>query len=140
MAMYPDGLLDWSGNRAGGVKKLFYGGSGRPVGQVIQTQLLDRLSVWADKVATFDPETPDVVLLLGGPGNGKTEAIEQTLRRIDSRLSLDGALVNKLASIFASADGTAPERLVEVDLSAISGCRLSGTISIGRMQFASPRP
>lgn len=40
---YPDELLDWSGNRAGGVKKLFYGGSGRPVGQVIETSLLARL-------------------------------------------------------------------------------------------------
>ncbi|MCC5793190.1 MAG: hypothetical protein JJT85_00460 [Chromatiales bacterium] len=130
MAIYPDGLLDWSGNRAGGVKKLFYGGSGRPVGQVIQTDLLNRLSDWADKVVTFEPKTPRAVLLLGGPGNGKTEAIEQTLRKFDSQLSLDGALIDKLASIFASQDGVGPGRLVEVDLGAISAGRLTGTISI----------
>ncbi|SDD97170.1 hypothetical protein [Aquimonas voraii] len=130
MTKYPDGLLDWSGNRAGGVKKLFYGGSGRPVGKVIETPLLTRLWEWSDSVVQFEPGIPRAVLLLGGPGNGKTEAIEQTLRRIDSRLALSGALIDKLAAVFESKDGVPPGRLVEVDLGALSGGRSSGTISI----------
>lgn len=130
MTKYPNGLLDWSGNRAGGVKKLFYGGSGRPVGEVISTPLLTRLWDWADKVANFEPATPQVVLLLGGPGNGKTEAIEQTLRRIDSRLSLGGTLIDMLAGIFASKEGMAPGRLVEIDLGGLTNGRIDGAISI----------
>lgn len=130
MTKYPDGLLDWSGNRAGGVKKLFYGGSGRPVGEVIATPLLTRLWEWADSVVQFEPAIPRAVLLLGGPGNGKTEAIEQTLRRIDSRLALGGALIDILAAIFESRDGNPPGRLVEVDLGNLSGGRIDGTISI----------
>src|SRR5690554_2742002 len=97
MTKYPNGLLDWSGNRAGGVKKLFYDGSGRPVGEVIETPLLTRLGAWADRVVEVSSDAPRAVLLLGGAGNGKTEAIEQTLRRIDAGLSLDGTLVAKLA-------------------------------------------
>ncbi|WP_146908530.1 hypothetical protein [Arenimonas daejeonensis] len=130
MPSYPEGLLDWSGNRAGGVKKLFYGGSGRPAGQVIRTELLDRLSEWAGKVAQFQGGTPNAVLLLGGPGNGKTEAVEHTLREIDSSLAMSGALVNELGRIFSSQDGSTPGRLVEVDLSALSDGRLSGILAI----------
>jgi hypothetical protein len=130
MSIYPDGLLDWSGNRAGGVKKLFYGGSGRPTGQVIRTELLERLSTWAENVVAFEVGTPRAVLLLGGPGNGKTEAIENTLRRIDAKLALGGSLVDKLAGIFSSSDGVPPGRLVEIDLGVISSGRVSGTISI----------
>lgn len=130
MTKYPDGLLDWSGNRAGGVKKLFYSGSGRPVGQVITTPLLTRLWAWADRVVEFSSDAPRAVLLLGGPGNGKTEAIEQTLHRIDAKFSFDGALVAKLAEVYASADGVAPGRLVEVDLFALSEGRIDGTIAI----------
>ena len=130
MMRYPDGLLDWSGNRTGGVKKLFYGGSGRPTGQVIETPLLARLWEWADSVVRFEPATPRAVLLLGGPGNGKTEAIEQTLRRIESRLELGGALIDKLAGVFASKDGIPPGRLVAVDLGEISDGRIDGALSI----------
>jgi hypothetical protein len=130
MPSYPEGLLDWSGNRAGGVKKLFYGGSGRPAGQVIRTELLDRLSEWAGKAARFEAGTPTAVLLLGGPGNGKTEAVEHTLREIDSALALGGALVDELGRIFSSQDGSTPGRLVEVDLSALSNGRLEGTLAI----------
>ena len=130
MPSYPEGLLDWSGNRAGGVKKLFYGGSGRPAGQVIRTDLLDRLSDWAGKVASFQIGTPTAVLLLGGPGNGKTEAVEHTLREIDSSLALGGALVDELGRIFSAQDGSTPGRLVEVDLFALSNGRLSGNLAI----------
>lgn len=64
---YPEGLLDWSGDRAGGVKKLFYKESGRPAGDVVMTSLLARLRGWAQDLATGKAGTPRFVFLVGGP-------------------------------------------------------------------------
>lgn len=110
MSRYPEELLEWAGNRAGGVKKLFYAGSGRPSGDVIQTLLLERLDKWASSLGAVTPGTPHVVLLVGGPGNGKTEAIEFTINRLDAALGLRGELVREIAGQFASADGEPPPR------------------------------
>lgn len=111
MSRYPGGLLDWAGNRAGGVKKLFYEASGRPAGQVIGTPLLERLGRWAAAVAENDPKIPKAILLIGGPGNGKTEAVEFTIGQVDASFGLGGRLVSDLASKFAPADGATAPRL-----------------------------
>ena len=37
---FPEGLLDWSGSRSGGVRRLFDDKSGRPGGIVIETPLI----------------------------------------------------------------------------------------------------
>ena len=93
MHKYPEGLLDWSGDKAGGVKKLFYVGSGRPSGRVIGTRLLERLSDWAQDIASGREGTPKAVLLIGGPGNGKTEAIEYTIEELDAAMQLGGVRI-----------------------------------------------
>lgn len=111
MSRYPSGLLDWAGNRAGGVKKLFYEASGRPAGQVIDTRLLERLRRWATAVAEKDAKIPKAILLIGGPGNGKTEAVEFTIGQIDASFGLGGSLVGDLASKFAPSDGATAPRL-----------------------------
>lgn len=112
MQKYPDGLLDWSGDKAGGVKKLFYAGSGRPSGNVIKTRLIERLSAWACDLAAGKEGTPRAVFLVGGPGNGKTEAIEYTIRALDDALQLGGALQAELASSYSGESGL-PGRLVQ---------------------------
>lgn len=106
MSRYPEELVNWSGDKAGGVKKLFYKGSGRPSGDVITTGLLSRLKAWAADVAREGSNTPKVVLLVGGPGNGKTEAIEYTIRELDAAMNLDGRLVTELESRFAVTGGS----------------------------------
>jgi hypothetical protein len=105
MQRYPEGLLGWSGDKAGGVKKLFYTGSGRPSGQVIMTGLLQRLAFWAQDLATGKNDVPRAVFLVGGPGNGKTEAVEYTVREMDTALQLDGALHAELAERFSGSAG-----------------------------------
>ena len=40
---FPAGLQDWTGNRSGGVRRLFDDTSGRPGDTVLTTNLLDRL-------------------------------------------------------------------------------------------------
>lgn len=111
MTKYPEGLLTWSGDKAGGVKKLFYKGSGRPSGDVITTGLLTRLQTWAHDIGCGKRGTPTAIFLVGGPGNGKTEAVEFTVRELDASLHLDGALLDEFASLFASG-GEPPGRLV----------------------------
>lgn len=112
MSNYPAGLLNWSGDKAGGVKKLFYGGSGRPSGDVITTGLLARLESWAGAIARRESGTPRAVFLVGGPGNGKTEAVEFTIQALDAAMQLDGRLAAEFASIFSGHAGVQPGRLV----------------------------
>ena len=72
---------------------------------------------------------PRVLLLVGGPGNGKTEAIESTVRWLDEALAAGGDLVAALQTAFSPADGIAP-RLVEVDLDRLLGSDRLGILSI----------
>lgn len=111
MNKHPEALFNWSGDKAGGVKKLFYKGSGRPSGLVIKTGLLERLSLWADVVAKGINQGPRVIFLIGGPGNGKTEAIEYTIGRLDEALGLNGELISELEGLYSGRMG-GPGRLV----------------------------
>lgn len=113
MSRYPEALLNWSGDKAGGVKKLFYKGSGRPSGDVISTGLLIRLQAWAIDLAAGKDGTPKAIFLVGGPGNGKTEAVEFTIRELDAAMRLNGALLEELASRFSGEAGEPPGRLVK---------------------------
>jgi hypothetical protein len=101
---FPAGLRDWSGNQAGGVRRLFEAGSGRPTRDVLQTHLLRRLHAWTQAIASRPDETPGIVLLVGGPGNGKTEAIESTIEWLDHQLGCSGAnSCNPAAQKYSSA-------------------------------------
>jgi hypothetical protein len=113
---YPTGLLDWSGHRGGGVKKMFFEASGRPSAEIIRTNLLNRLQGWASSIGDPHRRTPKIVLLVGGPGNGKTEAVEFAIRCLDEALAYEGGLTSALATKFLPTDGSPPPRLAEVPL------------------------
>ena len=135
---FPRALVDWAGNHAGGVKRLFDSHSGRPAKDLLKTNLLGRLENWADSIADGDPTCPRVVLLVGGPGNGKTEAIESTIRWLDASLQCDGRLVGELARSFHRIGGI--PRVVTADAGILSRTqrelRLSivqdATVTVGR--------
>ena len=129
-ASYPDGLLDWAGHRKGGVRRLFYSANGRPSGEVIRTSLLGRLERWAQSLATGIAKSPNVVLLAGGPGNGKTEAVEFTIYEIDKALGLSGRLVKALQDKFLGRDGQPAPRLARVDLASLSDGRFAYELAI----------
>lgn len=116
---YPAGLLDWAGHRVGGVKRLFHSASGRPSGRVIHTALLGRLTNWARAVASADPAAPRIVLLVGGPGNGKTEAVEHTIEALDAAFGARGQLTASAAGQFGSST-TVAQRLVVLPLNVVS--------------------
>jgi hypothetical protein len=116
---FPHALVDWAGNHAGGVKRLFDSHSGRPAKDLLKTNLLVRLERWAASLAAGDQACPRVVLLVGGPGNGKTEAIESTIRWLDTSLQCDGRLIGELARSFNRVGGI--PRVIAVDAGILSG-------------------
>lgn len=120
---YPAGLLEWSGNRAGGVRRLFDDSSGRPGKGVFETNLLHRLRDWAGQVSRGADGVPRIILLVGGPGNGKTEAIESTIVELDGLLGSSGALLAEVSRGFHPPEGQPVPRLVRV---AIDGRATGG--------------
>ena len=114
-AEYPAGLVEWAGQHGGGVRKPFYESSGRPCKVVIDTPLLLRLRGWAQEVAS-SPTAPRAVLLIGGPGNGKTEAVEDVLRTLDASFKVAGRLTSEFTSRFSGDGGKSIPRLVSFAL------------------------
>lgn len=132
----PAALLDWAGHKSGGVRRLFHAAGGRPTGDVVFTPLLARLGGWCKAIASGLGGTPRVVLLVGGPGNGKTEAIEFTIKKLDADLGLSGALVEALKSQFLRDDASTPRHAFG-DISILSNGRYPYHLSI--VQDASVR-
>lgn len=132
---FPGGLLAWAGHQSGGVKRLFDPESGRPGKELLRTRLIFQLESWAEQVASGAAGTPKVLLLVGGPGNGKTEAIEHTVKCLDEALGANGTLVDKLSRAFLPPPGSPVARMVRVET---SGPRSGiGSLDISIVQDAS---
>lgn len=123
LTAFPEGLLEWAGHRKGGVRRMFSGSNGRPSGRLIKTSLLQRLRAWAEDIAAGKASTPTIVLLVGGPGNGKTEAVEDAIRELEVSLALDGEIRAKLAPLFNPVDGSTVPRRVSVDIGKLGSAR-----------------
>ncbi len=116
---FPKGLIEWAGHHSGGVKRLFDDLSGRPGRELLRTRLIARLEAWAKDIAAGGPCAPRMLLLVGGPGNGKTEAIEHTIRHLDDALGAGGNLVARLASEFHPPAGQPVPRMVRASLDGL---------------------
>jgi hypothetical protein len=57
--------------------------------------------------------------LVGGPGNGKTDAVESCIEFIDAALGAAGALYRSFAAQYDVAAGQLPPRKVSIDLSTL---------------------
>jgi hypothetical protein len=88
---------------SGGARRLFDQGSGRPSGPVLPTNLLARLRKWSEDFSRQPDSAPRIILLVGGPGNGKTEAIESTIGWLDQSLGCSADLLRQLSLQFADA-------------------------------------
>lgn len=115
---FPGELVDWAGNHSGGVKRLFDSHSGRAGKDLLRTNLLSRLESWAGDLAAGAPNVPRILLLVGGPGNGKTEAIESTIKWLDESLASQGKLVGSLSQSFHASGGV--PRVVRVDAGGLA--------------------
>lgn len=132
---FPDGLLAWAGHHSGGVKRLFDANSGRPGKELLRTCLISKLEHWVKQLAKGESGTPRILLLVGGPGNGKTEAIEHTIRSLDDKMACDGWLVEELSRSFRPPSGQAVPRLIAVDLASYASP--SGDLKLSIVQDAS---
>ncbi|WDJ83438.1 hypothetical protein JH274_09620 [Xanthomonas campestris pv. incanae] len=127
---FPKDLLEWAGHHSGGVKRLFDPGSGRPGKELLRTRLISRLEAWAQEAASGAPGTPRILLLVGGPGNGKTEAIEHTINCLDEGLAAKGKLIESLSEAFHPPAGKAVARVVDVDAGNLAAAPRQMQLSI----------
>ncbi len=101
-------LLSWHGHDSGGVQVPFQRSS--PLGQPIDTELILKLRSLAQSIANGD-ETPRGIFLIGGPGNGKSETVQDFLTNLDQSLGMQGQLRDILADIF-KPNPISPRRVV----------------------------
>lgn len=92
-------LLSWHGHDLGGVHVPFQ--NSNPLGQTpINTGLIERLKGLAAEIASGKQGIPRWIFLIGGPGNGKSETVQDFLSTLDKELGLNGDLVNLLAKSY----------------------------------------
>jgi hypothetical protein len=132
---FPKDLIEWAGHHAGGVKRLFDSRSGRPGKTLLRTKLISMLEVWAKDAAIGTAGTPRILLLVGGPGNGKTEAIEHTIKCFDQELGAGGRLIERLSTEFLPPEGQSVPRIVSLNAGLLGSS--SGPLEIQIVQDAS---
>ncbi len=116
--LFPEGLLSWSGHSSGAVRQLFQSESGRPTGSQIETPLVKRINEWVGDLIQ-DKNVPRILFLVGGPGNGKSDAIEGCISSFDSQLGAGGELFDAFAKQYYVDDSILPPRKTVVDLTSL---------------------
>jgi hypothetical protein len=137
-AWYPAGLLDWAGHRKGGVRKPFDSDTGRPLGKQIETKLVQQMNNWLDDLIQngLNKDTPRFIMLVGGPGNGKSDAIDGCISQFDHKLSARGELIRNFTKAFTSDQNSLPPRRVEVSIGDNSCGKLPKDLQIWLVQDA----
>lgn len=94
-------MLSWHGHDRGGVHVPFQGNN--PLGPLpLETNLIAKLRNTAQSIAN-GVSVPRWLFLVGGPGNGKSEAIQDFLTQLDQQLGMNGSLVGVLKQKFSPA-------------------------------------
>lgn len=102
-----------------------------PVGQIIETPLVRRLRDLARDIAARADSTPRWIFLVGGPGNGKSETVQDFLSCLDASLGSGGILVEALRRAF-SRPGLLP-RKVEIQAGELGSAGPSFAANVGRL-------
>jgi len=121
-------LLAWHGHDSGGVQVPFQRTS--PLGQPIDTTLIIKLRSLAKSIADGE-ETPRGIFLIGGPGNGKSETVQDFLMNLDENLGMQGYLRRLLTDRF-KPNPISPRRVV-VDSKDVESSAGNFASQIGRL-------
>lgn len=123
-------LLSWHGHDRAGVRVPFQTTS-RPLPAIIETDLIQKLRALAAQLSRGDSTAPRWIFLVGGPGNGKSETVEDFLRALDSALGLSGRMVSYLSQVFAP--GRRLQRRVQVQPSDVAPDEVLFRTAVGRL-------
>src|SRR5581483_9551946 len=85
-------LLGWHGHDRGGVRVPF-AEWGNPIGSRVTTGLILKLGALASAISAGGRIAPRWIFLIGGPGNGKSEAVQFFVEQLDSNLGSAGSLI-----------------------------------------------
>jgi hypothetical protein len=103
---FPFQLIKWGANKPTSVRIPFSSDSGRPAGKVIINKLIEALDNWI-----ASPNGINAILFIGGPGNGKTDALEYIIDGIISKYSLDPKIKVQMTEMVAEN-----RRNIEIDI------------------------
>lgn len=102
-------IQSWRSEASGGVRKPFSKKAGKPLGRdPIMTNVLSKL-----RELIRGDESPSSIVLVGGAGNGKTDALEFIVSELDERFECGGRLMEVVEDEFQS-----PGRTRKVDLTS----------------------
>lgn len=102
-------IQSWRSESSGGVRKPFSKKAGKPLGHdPIMTNVLGKI-----RELIRGDELPSSIVLVGGAGNGKTDALEFIVSELDQRYECGGRLIEAVEDEFSS-----PGRTRTVDLTS----------------------
>lgn len=107
-------FFDWFGHRNGGVKIAFTD-RGNPTGAVVKTDLILVLEKWVSDLMSGVEQIPRKLFFIGGPGNGKTQALDYVVTQILDALGVQETVFSILTNLSGNN-----ERRLEVDISQYS--------------------
>ena len=119
-------LLSWHGHDRGGVRVPFHPTMGRPLGVIVETSLVKKIKRLARDIIDGQVGTPRWIFLIGGPGNGKSEAVEALVHELDALADASGALIDTVTRKF-EPNPIAPRR-VEVSREELTASSLQKTL------------
>lgn len=123
-------LLNWQSDGSGGVRVPFAAsGFGKPLGRALRTPIVDRLKTLMEEWGRG--QGPRLVILVGGPGNGKSQAVETLIEDLDSALAAQGRLVEATTDAYR-----APGRAAILPASVVSDLSTAGASALRIVQDA----
>lgn len=88
----------------------FHAAMGKPLRKTVETPLIKKIRDLARNLVDGTPGTPRWIFLIGGPGNGKSEAVEAFVQELDIQSNSQGELINLVSSKFEPGP-VAPRRV-----------------------------
>ncbi|WP_144409309.1 hypothetical protein [Pseudoxanthomonas suwonensis] len=105
-------LMGWHPSADAGVRIPFTNGV-RPLEERIATPLIGRLQKHAEALASGQ-SVPRIILLVGGSGNGKTDAVEAYIEALDTACNALGKLLQRVSKEFFGEESL-PAWMVKFD-------------------------